>query len=261
MNNNIFSYWITFKTIVDKEVGRIFRIWTQTLLPPIITQSLYFVIFGGFIGSKVTESFGGVSYMEFIIPGLVMMSVITNAYQNVSGSFYMAKFQKNIEEILVSPTPNWVILLGYVMGGVVRAFLVGLIVLLLSLFFVSQIKIYSLIVILLFSILTASLFSLAGFLNALFAKSFDEISIVPTFVLTPLTYLGGVFFSIEQLPVLWQNIAKFNPVIYMIDGFRYGFYGNNQFPLWIDLGVIFGFNALFLSLCVYLLNKGYGLRN
>ena len=251
---------VAFQTIAKKETNRIFRIWSQTLLPPVISQSLYFIIFGGLIGSQISgyENQGG--YMAFLVPGIVMMSVITNAYTNVVSSFFGSKFQKNYEELLVSPTPNWVILAGYVWGGIFRALLVGLIVLLVSLFFVHP-QIYNSFYIIIFSILTASAFSLGGFFNSLFAKSFDDVQIIPTFVLTPLTYLGGVFYSVNKLPPVWQFVSKFNPIVYMIDGFRYGFFGINDVPLWSSLGILIFFNAALVAINLYLLNKGYGLKS
>jgi ABC-2 type transport system permease protein len=249
-----------YKTIARREMIRIFRIWSQTLLPPVITQSLYFVIFGGFIGSQIPTKFGGRSYIEFIIPGLVMLSVIIASFSNVVGSFFGAKFQKNIEELLVSPTPNWVIILGFITGGIVRGLLVGGIVFLVSFAFTS-VQILHPFITLIFVILTAVTFSLAGLINAIFAKTFDDISIFPTFVLTPLTYLGGVFYSISQLPPIWQNVSKANPVVYMIDGFRYGFYGTSDLNLGFSFGMLLAFCFGFFGLALYLLNKGVGLKS
>jgi len=251
--------YIALRTILDKEVARILRIWTQTLLPSAITMTLYFVIFGTFIGSKI-EDMGGHSYIDFIVPGLIMMSVITNSFSNVVSSFFGAKFQRSIEELLVSPTPNSTIIWGYVLGGVFRGILVGVIVLLISLFF-TKLKLYSLAVVLSFIVLAAIVFSLAGFTNAVFAKKFDDVAIVPTFILTPLTYLGGVFYSISLLPPLWKTISLFNPILYMVNGFRYGFLGIS------DVNVIIGFVmlvffAVALFYCnLYLLKKGIGMKN
>lgn len=258
MSQNL--YWNSFYSIVRKETIRIFRIWTQTLLPPVITQSLYFLIFGAFVGSRIQGSFDGVNYMQFIIPGLVMMAVIMNSYQNVVASFFGSKFQRNIEEMLVSPTPNWVILAGFIFGGVIRGVLVGAIVFAVSFAFVRP-SISHPEFIFIFAFLTSTLFASAGFLNSLFARNFDDVAIVPTFVLTPLTYLGGVFYSLEQLPQFWRNISYFNPIVYMIDGFRYGFYSINTFPVQISLGILLMFNLFFYSLNWYLLKKGYGLRS
>ncbi len=210
--------WIAFTTIVIKEIRRFTRIWGQTLLPPAITMTLYFIIFGNLIGSRIGEM-GGFNYMEFIVPGLIMMSVITNSYGNVVSSFFSTKFQRNIEELLVSPIPNWVILSGYVVGGVSRGLAVGLIVTLLSLFF-TQLQIHNLWVTVATVALTSVLFSLGGFINAIFANSFDDVSIIPTFILTPLTYLGGVFYSIQLLPEFWQMVSQLNPILYMVNTFR-----------------------------------------
>jgi len=209
--------YIAFRTIVDKEITRILRIWVQTLLPSAITMTLYFIIFGQFIGSQVRD-INGFSYMEFIVPGIVMMAVITNSFTNVVSTFFSAKMFKSVEEILVSPTPNWVIITGYISGGVFRGLLVGIIVLLISLFFTS-LQIHSFIIIIVFILLTSIAFSLGGLLNAIFAKRFDQISIVPTFVLTPLTYLGGVFYSISILPPFCQGVSLLNPILYMVNDF------------------------------------------
>lgn len=222
-------YWVALKTIWRKEITRFMRIWIQTLIPPVITMSLYFIIFGNLIGNRIGEM-GGVGYMQFIVPGLIMMSVITNSYANVSSSFFGAKFQKSIEELLVAPVPTHVIIAGFVGGGVARGVLVGILVTLVSLFFVP-LQIHSWFMIIATLLMTSILFSLAGLLNALFAKSFDDISIIPTFVLTPLTYLGGVFYSLTLLPAFWQAVSKLNPIVYMISGFRYGFLGISDVSL------------------------------
>jgi ABC-2 type transport system permease protein len=222
------ALWIAFNTIVTKEVRRFVRIWPQTLLPPAITMSLYFIIFGQLIGSRIGEM-GGFSYMQFIIPGLIMMAVITNSYANVASSFYSAKFQRSIEELLVSPTPNHIILLGFIIGGTLRGLIVGVMVTLVSLFF-SQLHIAHPVIMLFTVVLTAILFSIGGFINAIYANSFDDISIIPTFVLTPLTYLGGVFYSISLLPPLWQNLSLANPILYLINVFRYGVLGVSDIP-------------------------------
>ncbi len=250
---------IAFLVITRKEMIRIFRIWTQTLLPSAITQVLYFVIFGGFIGSQI-KSVDGISYMAFLIPGLVMMAVISNSFTNVVSSFFGAKFQRNIEELMVSPTPNWVILAGFVAGGVIRGILVGSIVLAVSIFFVRP-EISNIFIVLAFAILTAILFALAGFSNSLFAKSFDDISIVPNFVLTPLTYLGGVFYSIKNLPPVWQTVSHFNPIVYMIDGFRYGFYGKSDVNVGLSFAIIILAVTGLWILNINLLKRGSGLRS
>lgn len=252
-------YLIALKSILDKEVTRFMRIWVQTLVPPAITMSLYFVIFGSLIGSRIGEM-NGFSYMEFIVPGLIMMSVITNSYANVASSFFSAKFQRNVEELLVAPVPNYIIVLGYVGGGMARGMLVGLIVTVLSLFFVT-IQIHNLAIIILTVVLTSMLFALGGLINAVYAKTFDDISIIPTFVLTPLTYLGGVFYSLTLLPGFWQQVAALNPIVYMVNAFRYGFLGYTDVSLWLALTVVISFIVVLFSYAMYLINKGIGLRS
>lgn len=253
------AQWISYKTIVRKEIQRFTRIWVQTLVPPAITMALYFVIFGALIGSRIGEM-GGFSYMEFVVPGLIMMSVLTNSYSNVVSSFYSAKFQHSIEELLVSPTPNYVILAGYISGGVCRGLAVGLIVTLLSLFF-TKLQIHNLPVTLLIVLLTSILFSLMGLINAVFANSFDDISIVPTFVLTPLTYLGGVFYSIDLLSEFWQGVSKLNPILYVVNTFRYGVLGVSDINVGVALVGVFGFIVLLFGLSLWLLNNGKRLRS
>lgn len=250
--------WIAFTTIVVKEIRRFTRIWVQTLLPPAIMMALYFVIFGNLIGSRIGEM-GGFDYMEFIVPGLIMMSVITNSYSNVVSSFFGMKFQGSIEEILVSPVPNWVVLTGYVMGGVGRGLAVGFIVTLLSLGF-TNLHIEHIGVTISVILLTAILFSLGGFINAIYATKFDDISIVPTFILTPLTYLGGVFYSISLLPEFWQTVSKFNPILYMVNTFRYGILGVSDINIVFAYSMILGFIVVLFSFSLYLLNKGQGIR-
>jgi ABC-2 type transport system permease protein len=256
---NLSLNWIAFTTIVRKEVIRFMRIWQQTLLPPVINQTLYFIIFGSFIGSQIND-IQGVSYMAFIVPGLVMMSVITASYSNVTSSFFGSKFQKSIEELLVSPTSNATIIWGYTMGGVARGILVGSIVFGVSAFFTKP-EIHNFLFIVIFVLLTSIVFSLAGLVNGIFARRFDDISIFTTFVLTPLTYFGGVFYSIQDLPQWGQTISKINPVLYMIDGFRYGFYGISDLPIWSSIGLLLVFMFGFLGLTHFLLKKGYGIRN
>lgn len=250
--------WIAYTTILRKEVTRFMRIWQQTLLPPVVTTSLYFVIFGNLIGPRI-GTMDGFRYMDFIVPGLILMSVITNAYANVSSSFFSAKFQRSIEEIQVSATPNSIILLGYVSGGVVRAILVGLVVTVVSLFF-SRLAIHNYLVIISIIVLTALLFSLGGFLNGLFARNFDDISIVPTFILTPLTYLGGIFYSIKLLPEFWQGVSHINPILYMINAFRYGFLGISDISLGVSYTIIVLFIVALFLLNLKLLDSGYGIR-
>lgn len=253
-----FELWIAFSTIVVKEIRRFTRIWVQTLLPPAITMTLYFIIFGNLIGSRIGEM-GGFNYMEFIVPGLIMMSVITNSYGNVVSSFFSTKFQKNIEELLVSPTPNWVILSGYVIGGVARGLAVGFIVTLLSLFF-TDMQIHHLLLTIATVFLTAVLFSLGGFINAIFANSFDDIAIVPTFILTPLTYLGGVFYSIQLLPEFWQGVSQLNPILYMVNTFRYGILGVSDINVSFAFSIIILFNVVLFTIALKLLNSGKGIR-
>lgn len=252
-------YWIAMKTIWTKEVTRFTRIWVQTLLPPVITMSLYFIIFGNLIGSRIGDM-DGVNYMQFIVPGLIMMSVITNSYANVCSSFFGSKFQKSIEELLVAPVPTYIVIVGFVGGGVTRGVLVGLLVTIISLFFVP-LHIYSWWVVMITVIMTAILFSLAGLVNAIFAKTFDDISIIPTFVLTPLTYLGGVFYSLSLLPEFWQTVSKLNPIIYIVSGLRYGFLGISDVSLSITLLVLVIFIILLYIITWYLIEKGQGLRS
>lgn len=249
---------IALQTIVTKEIRRFTRIWVQTLLPPAITMSLYFVIFGNLVGRNIS-SMGGHTYMQFIVPGLIMMAVITNSYANVVSSFYGAKFQRNIEELLVSPVPNSIILTGFVLGGVARGLAVGLIVTVLSLLF-THLELYNVLVMIYSVLMTAVLFSLGGFINAVFAKSFDDISIVPTFVLTPLTYLGGVFYSMDLLSPFWQKVSLLNPIVYMVNAFRYGILGHSDVNIFVALGLITLFVFLLFSYALYLLKKGTGMR-
>tara|TARA_R110001583_G_scaffold10889_11_gene49915 strand:- start:14996 stop:15769 length:774 start_codon:yes stop_codon:yes gene_type:complete len=253
------QYVIALKSIWMKETNRFLRIWVQTLVPPAITMSLYFVIFGNLIGERIGQM-NGFSYMAFIVPGLIMMSVITNSYSNVASSFFSAKFQHNIEELLVAPVPNYLIIWGYVGGGVARGLMVGFIVTLVSLFFVD-LHIYNVVVLIASVLCTSILFSIGGLLNAIFAKTFDDISIIPTFILTPLTYLGGVFYSISLLPEFWQGVSHFNPVFYMINAFRYGFLGVSDVPILWSFAVIFSFIIVGYSLVSFLLKKGIGIRS
>jgi len=246
------------QVIVYKEIRRFMRIWVQTLVPPIITMTLYFLIFGSLIGSRV-GSMGGLDYMLFITPGLVMMAVITNAYANVASSFFGAKFQKSIEEMLVSPMPPWVIIIGFALGGVARGLMVGALVLAVSMVF-TDVQITHLSVVILVFIGTALLFSLGGLINAIFSTKFDDISIVPTFILTPLTYLGGVFYSLDMLPPFWQAVSLCNPVVYIISAFRYGMLGQADVPLWISLLMIIGFIIGFFCLSLWCMSKGKGMR-
>jgi ABC-2 type transport system permease protein len=256
---NSYEIWIAFCTILLREIRRFTRIWVQTLLPPAITMGLYFVIFGTLIGSRIGQM-GGFTYMEFVVPGLIMMSVLTNSYANVVSSFYGNKFQRSIEEQLIAPIPNWVILAGYIAGGVARGLCIGLIVTCLSLFF-TQLHIQHLGIMIGVVLLTSILFSLAGLINAVYAKSFDDISIVPTFILTPLTYLGGVFYSINLLPPFWQAVSQANPILYMVNAFRYGVLGISDVNISFALVMIVFFIVIAGFYAMHLLKTGRGLRS
>lgn len=249
---------VALKTIATKEILRFSRIWIQTILPPVITTALYFVIFGNLIGPRIGKM-DGFDYMEFIIPGLIMMAVITNSYGNVVSSFYGSKFQRHIEEMIISPTPNYIILLGFICGGVARGLTVGVAVTIVSLVF-HPLNIHSLWIMFSMIILTAILFSLAGLINGVYAKSFDDISIIPTFVLTPLTYLGGIFYSINMLPEFWQQLSLANPILYMVNAFRYGFLGVSDISLMTSYVIIISFIITLYIFSLYLLKKGHGIR-
>jgi len=253
-----YSPTIAYITIARKEVTRILRIWTQTLLPPIITQSLYFVIFGAFLGSRIGEV-GGQSYAGFIVPGLILMAVVTSAFSNVASSFFGAKFQRSIEEILVAPVSPSTLLAGFCTGGIFRSLVVGVIVFIVSLFFVPS-TITHLWAVIYFSIVTAIFFSMLGFLNGMFARKFDDVGIVPTFVLTPLTYLGGVFYDIANLPGVWHTIARFNPLAYAIDEFRYGFTGHASTPILGSAITMFLLTSVLGIALIALLRKRTGLQ-
>jgi len=250
---------IALMTIVRREVARIIRIWGQTLVPPAITMTLYFLIFGGLIGSRVGEM-GGYSYMQFIVPGLVMMSVIQNSYGNISSSFFGAKFGRHVEELLVSPMPNWVILWGYVAGAVLRGVAVGVIVLIIAMFF-TPVRIPHPLVTLSTVLLGATIFSLAGFINAVYAKKFDDVAIVPTFILTPLTYLGGVFYSVKLLPSWAEAATHANPIFYMVNAFRYGLLGTSDVPLWVAFALMVSFVVVLTAVALWLLRRGVGMRS
>ncbi|WP_085298817.1 ABC transporter permease [Cognaticolwellia mytili] len=250
---------IALKSILHKEIHRFMRIWVQTLVPPAITISLYFVIFGSLIGARIGEM-GGFDYMSFIVPGLIMMSVITNSYSNVASSFFSAKWQRNVEEMLVAPVPNWVIVAGYVGGGMARGMLVGSIVTFVAMFFVD-IQIHNIWVIIATVALTSATFALGGLINAIFAGSFDDISIIPTFILTPLTYLGGVFYSISLLPEFWQGVSQINPIVYMVNAFRYGFLGITDVSLVLSFSVLGVFIVSLYTIAMVLITKGIGLRS
>jgi len=248
-----------FGTIVLREVRRFTRIWPQTLLPPAVTVTLYFIIFGNLIGSRIGDM-DGFNYMAFIVPGLIMMAVITSSYANVVSSFFSMKFQRSIEELLVSPVPNWIILAGYVAGGMARGLGIGLIVTLLSLAF-TRLSIHNLPMVVITVFLTSALFAVGGFINAMLATKFDDISIVPTFVLTPLTYLGGVFYSIDLLPAFWQGVSMINPILYMVNGFRYGILGVSDVNPFIALGMIVVFITILSAVALHMLERGKGIRS
>ncbi|HFD79684.1 MAG TPA: ABC transporter permease [Gammaproteobacteria bacterium] len=250
--------YIAFKTILIKEVLRFSRIWVQTIVPPVITMSLYFVIFGNLIGSQIGDM-DGFRYMDYIVPGLIMMAVITNSYANVVSSFYGCKFHHHIEELLVSPIPNYLIVLGFTAGGIARGLAVGVAVTAVARLF-TPLQFHSPLVIVSTVFLTSALFALAGLINAIFAKSFDDISIIPTFVLTPLTYLGGVFYTIHMLPEFWQQVSKINPILYMVNSFRYGFLGISDIRLGVSYAIILAFIAALYTYALYLLRVGYGIR-
>ncbi len=250
--------WIGLKTLVRKEIVRIIRIWIQTVVPPAITMTLYFIIFGNLIGRRI-GSMGGFDYMQYIAPGLIMMSVITNSYGNVVSSFFGAKFARHIEEMLVSPMSNATVIMGHVAGGVFRGLLVGVLVTIVALFF-TRLEVQHPLITLSIVILSSTVFALAGFINAVFARKFDDISIVPTFVLTPLTYLGGVFYSISLLPEFWQKVSLANPIIYMVNAFRYGILGVSDINIAYAYLIVGLFVVGLFSISLMLLNRGVGIR-
>ena len=258
VNSEFAANLVALRTIVYREIRRFTRIWPQTLLPPAITMVLYFVIFGNLIGRQIGDM-GGFSYMEYIVPGLIMMSVITNSYGNVVSSFFGSKFQRSIEELMVSPVSPHIILIGYVTGGVLRGLAVGFIVTLLSLFF-TDLQVHHLGVTVLVVLLTATIFAMGGFINAVFARNFDDISIIPTFVLTPLTYLGGVFYSISLLPPFWQTLSLINPVLHMVNAFRYGILGVSDIRIGVAIGFMLIATAVLYGVCIRLLVSGRGMR-
>jgi len=256
---NAKGLWISFYTMVRKDVIRIFRIWAQTFLPSVITSVLYFLIFGSFLGSRI-GFINGVPYIAFVVPGLVMLAVVMNSYANVSFTFFSSKFfSRSIDEILVSPTPPWVLIAGFVSGGIIRGLLVGSLVLLISLLF-THLTIVQPALVFLFFVLTALVFSLAGLVNGIYAKSIDGINIVPTFVLTPLVYLGGVFYSVSALSGFWQTLTRINPIFYLINGFRHGFLGFSDVPVSTSVLVLLAITAILIAINWYLLKKGLGLK-
>ncbi|MCK5668366.1 MAG: ABC transporter permease [Gammaproteobacteria bacterium] len=257
MNTNL--YLTAFRTIVIKEVSRFARIWIQTILPPAVSMTLYFVIFGNLIGPRIGQM-DGFNYIQYIAPGIIMMSIINSSYANVVSSFFGAKFQRHIEEMLVAPIPNIIILSGYITGGVARGMMVGLVVTLVALFF-TELHIEHPLIVITVVLLTSILFSLAGFINGIFARKFDDIAIIPSFVLTPLIYLGGVFYSINLLPEFWQVVSRLNPIFYMVNAFRYGMLGVSDINIQSAFVIISIFTVALFSLCLYLLNKGVGSKS
>lgn len=254
-----YQKWTSFYTMLRKDVVRMMRIWTQTFLPSVITSVLYFLIFGSVLGDRI-GGFGDHSYVQFVIPGLVMLAVVTNAFSNVAFTFFTSKFfSRNIDEILVSPTPPWVFIAGFISGGVVRGVIIGFLVLIVSLIFATPALAHPLVV-LAFLFLSSILFALGGLVNGIYAKNFDGIQIVPTFVLTPLVYLGGVFYSVHMLPAWWQTLTFLNPIFYLINGFRYGFLGIADVSLWISFAVLFTMISILVALNWYLIRKGLGLK-
>ena len=255
---NRYEQYVAFMTIMRKEIRRYLRIWSQTLLPSAITMSLYYVIFGNLIGSRI-GTMGGFSYMEFVVPGLIMMAIVTNSYANVVASFFGAKFNNSVEELLVSPIPPYIILCGYVTGGGSRGILVAVIVTAVSLFF-TRLPIYSPLLVIVVVALTSILFSLLGFINAVFANTFDDINIVPTFVLTPLTYLGGVFYSLDLLPDFWAAVSQANPLVYVVSAFRYGMLGVSDVNISFAISMILLCVLVAFSYSLHLLRTGKRLR-
>jgi len=252
-------YWTAFRTLLIKEILRFARIWVQTILPPAITMALYFIIFGKLIGSQIGD-IEGFRYIDFIVPGLILMSVISNSYANTVSSFYFSRWNRHIDELLIAPIPNWLILAGYVAGGVARGVIVGIVVTIVASFF-SDLSLHSYGITLLVFVLTSVLFSLAGFINGVFANSFDDISIIPTFVLTPLTYLGGVFYSMSLLPEFWQKVSMANPVLYMVNAFRYGLLGVSDINLSSGVAIILGFTFVLAFYAHSLMKRGVGIKN
>jgi ABC-2 type transport system permease protein len=256
-----YQKWISFYTMVRKDVVRMFRIWVQTFLPSVITSSLYFLIFGSILGERIGEVHG-VDYMTFVVPGLVMLSIVTNSYANTSFVFFQSKFfARSIEEILVSPTPPWIMIAGFVTGGLLRGIIVGTLVLVVAVLFTGiKLAVASLGIILLFGVLASLVFSLAGLVNGIYARSIDGINFVPTFVLTPLIYLGGVFYSVDALPGWWEKATHLNPLFYIINGFRYGFLGISDVPLWISITLLLALIVALVTISWYLIRRGLGLR-
>lgn len=250
--------FIAFKTIFRKEVVRFTRIWVQTILPPAVSMTLYFIVFGSLIGRRI-GTMHGFNYMAFICPGIIMMAIINSAYANVVSSFFGAKLQRHIEEMLVAPVPHYVILAGYVAGGATRGLMVGCVVTVIALFF-TELHVHSYLIVFTVVVMTSVLFSVAGLINGIFAQKFDDVSIVPTFVLTPLIYLGGIFYSIDLLPEMWRNISRFNPILYMVNAFRYGILGVSDINIYRAFVIIIAFIVLLTGYALYLLQRGTGIK-
>lgn len=259
MNTRLQRHWIALQTILIKEIVRFMRIWSQTLLPPAITMLLYFIIFGKLIGSQI-HGIAGYAYMQYIVPGLTMMAIMTSSYANTSASFFGSKFSKSIEEMLVSSMPGYIILLGYMIGGAVRGLLVGIIVIFISLLF-THLHIHNIWIVIFMAVLSSMLFSLGGLINAIFAKKFDDIAFIPTFVLTPLTYLGGVFYSIDQLPPPWRTISLLNPILNIVDTFKFGLLGVSDVNIYFGFFLVCGLFIILFIWTLFLLKKGIGLRS
>lgn len=257
MNSKVFI--TAYNTIVIKEVSRFMRIWVQTIIPPAVSMALYFLIFGNLIGPRI-GSMAGFTYIQYIAPGLIMMSIINNSYANVVSSFFGAKFQRHIEEMLVAPIPDFVILGGYITGGIARGIIVGIVVTIVAMFF-TKLQIHNYLIIIIVVLMTSILFSLAGFINAVFAKKFDDISIIPTFILTPLIYLGGVFYSINLLPEFWQTVSRLNPILYMVNAFRYGILGVSDISLPTAFLIITVFIIILFTFSLYLMHTGKGIKS
>jgi ABC-2 type transport system permease protein len=250
---------VGFRTIIIREFGRIIRIWGQTLVPSAVTTTLYFVIFGSLVGRRI-GAMGGFDYRAYIAPGLIMMAVITNSYGNVVSSFFGAKFGKHIEELLVSPLPNWVIVIGYVCGGLLRGVMVGMVVTIVALLF-SRLHVHHFGIIVAAVLLTSAVFSLGGLLNAIFAKNFDQVNWIPAFVLTPLTYFGGVFYSVDLLPTWAQKISMVNPILHMVNAFRYGFLGTSDVSVPGAFAIMIVLVIGLFTWSLVLLNRGTGIRD
>jgi len=250
---------IAFQTILTKEIARFMRIWSQTILPPVITMTLYFIIFGKLIGSQIGHV-QGYSYMQYIVPGLTMMAIVTNSYSNTTSSFFLAKFTKSVEDMLVSPMPNYIIMLGFMLGGTLRGLMVGISVILVSLFF-THLHIAHLGMVIVMALLSSMVFSLGGIINGIFAKNFDDIAFIPTFVITPLTYLGGVFYSIDQLHGFWRTLSIFNPIMEIVDTFKFGILGVSEVNIYFGFSLVFILFIVLIIWCLRLMDKGIGLRS